>query len=249
MFFTSVYQAIDLLDKLLRYDHQERPTAKEAMINLRHHDCLMMKGNLIEVKFQSQRASRLSLDSKQNSNTNSKNESRRSIPMKKVQGGAETETSHETGSNKRLSSVVVARLMGLESCSVSPRVYLKIKPASQQQEDNDESTKKPLFMATRPTKMATETMMMAGIHSANHMAKKADITSNHDGDSNGDSDSNFGSDSSRIRGLESEKRLKTVVEGVVVVTGAVVVTRVVVTGAMVVREFLSKDIWEMKAVR
>ncbi|GKE27997.1 hypothetical protein Tco_1443381 [Tanacetum coccineum] len=29
---------------------------------------------------------------------------------------------------------------------VSPRVYLKIKPASQQQEDNDESTKKPLFI-------------------------------------------------------------------------------------------------------
>ncbi|GKE22364.1 hypothetical protein Tco_1433876 [Tanacetum coccineum] len=183
------------------------------------------------------------------------NESRRSIPMKQVQGGAETETSHEPGSNKRLSSVVVARLMGLESLtdfsnevetskimpplndhpssrlsrngeeykqnhgSVSPRVYLKIKPASQQQEDNDESIKKPLFMiletmqttrrvlenkeqsldsqksdqsgsrtvkktispkrrepmnqTTRPTKMATETMMMAGIHNANHMAKKA----------------------------------------------------------------------------
>nr|GEU85871.1 protein longifolia 1-like [Tanacetum cinerariifolium] len=43
------------------------------------------------------------------------NESRRSIPMKQVQGGAETETSHEPGNNKRLSSVVVARLMGLES--------------------------------------------------------------------------------------------------------------------------------------
>nr|GEY03717.1 hypothetical protein [Tanacetum cinerariifolium] len=164
--------------------------------------------------------------------------------MKQVQGGAVTETSHEPGSNKRLSSVVVARLMGLESltdfsievetskimpplndhpslilsrngdeykqnhASVSPRVYLKIKLASQQQEDNDESTKKPLFMiletmqttrrvfenkeqsldsqksdqsgsptvkktispkrsepmnqATRPTKMATETMMMTG---------------------------------------------------------------------------------------
>ncbi|GJZ77365.1 hypothetical protein Tco_0642037 [Tanacetum coccineum] len=183
------------------------------------------------------------------------NESRRSVPMKQVQGGAETETSHEPGSNKRLSSVVVARLMGLESLtdfssevetskimpplndhpssrlsrngeeykqnhgSVSPRVYLKIKPASQQQEDNDESTKKPLFMiletmqttrrvlenkeqsldsqksdqscsltvkktisskrrepmnqATRPTKIAIETMMMAGIHNANHMAKRA----------------------------------------------------------------------------
>ncbi|GKB92196.1 hypothetical protein Tco_0964468 [Tanacetum coccineum] len=131
--------------------------------------------------------------------------------------------------------------------SVSPRVYLKIKPASQQQEDNDESTKKTfvyggiekrssalefktsgkylgalkqiletssgawrattpskLFIAppmletmqtTRrvlenkeqsldsqksdqsgsPTKMATETMMMAGIHNANHMAKKAGV--------------------------------------------------------------------------
>lgn len=27
-----VEQAIDFLDKLLRYDHQERPTAKEAMV-------------------------------------------------------------------------------------------------------------------------------------------------------------------------------------------------------------------------
>nr|GEY92953.1 protein longifolia 2-like [Tanacetum cinerariifolium] len=43
------------------------------------------------------------------------NESRRSIPMKQVQRGAETKASHEPGSNKRLSSVVVARLMGLES--------------------------------------------------------------------------------------------------------------------------------------
>ncbi|GJS27968.1 longifolia 1-like protein [Tanacetum coccineum] len=171
------------------------------------------------------------------------NESRRSIPMEQVQGGAENETSHEPGSNKRPSPGVVARLMGLESLtdsssevktskimpplndhpssrlsrngeeykqnhgSVSPRVYLKIKPASQQQEDNDELTKKLLFMiletmqttrrvlenkeldsqkcdqsgsptvkktispkrrepinqATRPTKMATETKMMAGI--------------------------------------------------------------------------------------
>ncbi|GKA56850.1 hypothetical protein Tco_0755922 [Tanacetum coccineum] len=110
------------------------------------------------------------------------NESRRSILMKQVQGGVETETSHEPGSNKRLSSVVMARLMGLESLtvfssevetskimpplndnpssrlsrngeeykqthgSISPRVYLKIKPTSQQQEDTDESTKKPLFM-------------------------------------------------------------------------------------------------------
>nr|GEU82345.1 protein longifolia 1-like [Tanacetum cinerariifolium] len=106
------------------------------------------------------------------------NESRRSILMKQVQGGAETETSYDPGSNKRLTSVVVARLMGLESLTdfssevetskimtplndhpisrlsrngdeykqshgfVSPRVYLNIKLASQQQEDNDDSTKK-----------------------------------------------------------------------------------------------------------
>ncbi|GJZ39056.1 hypothetical protein Tco_0585619 [Tanacetum coccineum] len=127
--------------------------------------------------------------------------------------------------------------------SISPRVYLKIKLSSQQQEANDDSTKKtsvyggmekrssalefktsrkflrtlkqiletmqttrrvlenkeqsldsqksdqscsptvkktisskrrePMNQATRPTKMATETMMMAGIHSANHMAKRA----------------------------------------------------------------------------
>nr|GEV88463.1 hypothetical protein [Tanacetum cinerariifolium] len=164
------------------------------------------------------------------------NESRRSIPMKQVQGGAVTETSHEPGSNKSI-EVETSKIMpplndhpslilsrnGDEykqnHAFVSPRVYLKIKPASQQQEDNDESTKKPLFMiletmqttrrvfenkeqsldsqksdqsgsptvkktispkrsepmnqATRPTKMATETMMMAGIHNANHMAKKA----------------------------------------------------------------------------
>ncbi|GKC22099.1 hypothetical protein Tco_1024249 [Tanacetum coccineum] len=111
------------------------------------------------------------------------NESRRRMPMKQVQGGAETKTSHEPGSNKRpSSSVVVARLMGLESLtdfssevetskimpplndhpssrlsrngeeykqnhgSVSLRVYLKIKPASQQQEDNESRQKKPLFM-------------------------------------------------------------------------------------------------------
>ncbi|GJY08489.1 longifolia 1-like protein [Tanacetum coccineum] len=125
---------------------------------------------------------RLSIDSKQNSNRNSMNESRRSIPMEQVQGGAKNKTSHEPGSNKRPSPGVVARLMGLESLtdsssevktskimsplndhpssrlsrngeeykqnhgSVSPRVYLKIKLASQQQEDNDELTKKLLFM-------------------------------------------------------------------------------------------------------
>nr|GEZ73091.1 protein longifolia 1-like [Tanacetum cinerariifolium] len=221
---------------------------------------------------------RLSLDSKQNSNRNSMNESRRSVPMKQVQGCAVTETSHEPGSNKRPSSGVVARLMGLESLtdsssevetlkiapplndrpssrwprngeeykqnhgSVSPRVYLKIKPASQQQEDSDRVGKKtsvygemekrlsalefktsgkdlralkqiletmqttrrvlenkeqsldsqksdqpgsptvkktispkrrePMNQATRPTKMATETMLMTGIQNANHMAKK-----------------------------------------------------------------------------
>nr|GEZ08938.1 protein longifolia 1-like [Tanacetum cinerariifolium] len=49
------------------------------------------------------------------STMNSINESRRSILMKQVQGGAEIETSYEPGSNKRLTSVVVARLMGLES--------------------------------------------------------------------------------------------------------------------------------------
>ena len=116
---------------------------------------------------------RLSLDSKQNSNRNSMNESRRSILMKQVQGGAETETSHEPESNKRPSSGVVARLMGLENLtdsssevetskitpplndhpssrwsrngeeykqnhgSVYSRVYLKIKPASDQQENSE----------------------------------------------------------------------------------------------------------------
>lgn len=28
----SLVQAIDFVDRLLRYDHQERPTAKEAMV-------------------------------------------------------------------------------------------------------------------------------------------------------------------------------------------------------------------------
>ena len=31
-FFFSLDQAIDFLDKLLRYDHQDRLTAKEAMV-------------------------------------------------------------------------------------------------------------------------------------------------------------------------------------------------------------------------
>nr|GFB23073.1 protein longifolia 1-like [Tanacetum cinerariifolium] len=43
------------------------------------------------------------------------NESRRSISMKQVQWGVKTDTFHGPGSNKRLSSVIVARLMGLES--------------------------------------------------------------------------------------------------------------------------------------
>ncbi|KAI3762003.1 hypothetical protein L1987_52426 [Smallanthus sonchifolius] len=90
---------------------------------------------------------RLSLDSKQNSKTNSMNESR-----------------SEPGSNKRPSSGIVARLMGLDSltdsiCEVetvkikqafgdqlgssSPRVYSKIKPALQPQESGDSGSKKP----------------------------------------------------------------------------------------------------------
>jgi serine/threonine protein kinase len=34
MCFFPILQAIDFLDKLLRYDHQDRLTAREAMVSL-----------------------------------------------------------------------------------------------------------------------------------------------------------------------------------------------------------------------
>nr|GEY88182.1 hypothetical protein [Tanacetum cinerariifolium] len=46
-------------------------------------------------------------------------ESKSNIPMKQVQGGAETETSHKPRGYKKPSSGVVAQLMGLESLTNS----------------------------------------------------------------------------------------------------------------------------------
>ncbi|XP_076929260.1 protein LONGIFOLIA 1-like [Bidens hawaiensis] len=82
---------------------------------------------------------RLSLDSKQNSHSKSMNKPR-----------------HEPGSNKRPSSGVVARLMGLDSltdsvCEVdqlvssSPRVQSKIRPALQQHEGSDRARKPSVY--------------------------------------------------------------------------------------------------------
>ncbi|GJV47333.1 longifolia 1-like protein [Tanacetum coccineum] len=161
--------------KFVQYDSKGRKLAKEASrLSCDERESQYSLKSTFKVK----ELPRLSLDSKQNSNRNSMNESRRSVPMKQVQGCAVIETSHEPGSNKRPSSGVVARLMGLESLtdsssevetpkivpplndrpssrwsrngeeykqnhgSVSPRVYLKIKPASQQQEDSDRVGKK-----------------------------------------------------------------------------------------------------------
>ncbi|KVH48444.1 protein LONGIFOLIA 2-like [Cynara cardunculus var. scolymus] len=77
---------------------------------------------------------RLSLDSKQSFISNSVNEPRRSLQIRQIQGGGDTKSpasqTHESRSNKRPSSSVVARLMGLETltASIDESEALKTKP-------------------------------------------------------------------------------------------------------------------------
>ncbi|KAI3726167.1 hypothetical protein L1987_65964 [Smallanthus sonchifolius] len=133
--------------KSIQRDRKDRNTVKEvkeiSRFSCDERESQYSLKSTIKVK----EPPRLSLDSKQNSNLNSKNESR-----------------SKPGSIKRPSSGVVARLMGLDSltdsiCEVetlkinpafsdqmvsrSPMVHSKTKPALQQQDGGDRVFRKP----------------------------------------------------------------------------------------------------------
>ncbi|KAI3777012.1 hypothetical protein L1987_46805 [Smallanthus sonchifolius] len=157
---------------------------------------------------------RLSLDSKQNSKTNSMNESR-----------------SEPGSNKRPSSGIVARLMGLDSltdsvCEVetvkikpafgdqlgssSPRVHSKIKPALQPQESGDHGSKKPSVygeMEKRLRELGFETSgedLIALKHIVEAMQMKKTVFENKE--QSLDSQKNDQPGSPTVKGPDSPKR-------------------------------------------